>query len=299
MSYSFAVATSGAAAAMLVVVLAVLRLRRAGSKVGLRLAIAWVRMPALYANSILGGLAGLVALALAGSGGGVWKGTGGLTGSAAAETSGLVNDGTKFAATDQDETTAHALESLRDFAARINDKQQSIAALSDAGSQNADGATLPNVDTMITRLAERLDKNPDDVKGWTMLGWSYINTGRPEQAAQAYERALKLEPENAEIKQALATAKATPAASENKVAAEAAGPDSAMVRGMVERLASRLETAPHDEDGWKRLMRARTVIGEKETARSDFKRALAAFSGEKAVQARLTEWASGLGIATN
>lgn len=59
---------------------------------------------------------------------------------------------------------------------------------------------LPDVDTMIARLAARLASAPDDVKGWRMLGWSYFNTGRFEDAAVAYRKAAELDPGSAELK---------------------------------------------------------------------------------------------------
>lgn len=49
----------------------------------------------------------------------------------------------------------------------------------------------------------------------------------------------------------------------------------AMVRGMVERLAERLEQNPDDPDGWLRLARAREVLGEAEAARDALRRAVA------------------------
>jgi len=45
---------------------------------------------------------------------------------------------------------------------------------------------------MIAKLAERLEKEPDDFKGWTMLGRSYMIVSQPADAVKAYERALSL-----------------------------------------------------------------------------------------------------------
>lgn len=56
---------------------------------------------------------------------------------------------------------------------------------------------VDDVDTMIGRLAARLDKNPQDGEGWRMLAWSYAMTGRPEQAIAPYKRALALLPNSA------------------------------------------------------------------------------------------------------
>lgn len=71
----------------------------------------------------------------------------------------------------------------------------------------APSEALPGVDEMIAKLKARLDQNPSDVKGWKMLGWSYLNMGQPADAANAYETALKLAPADAEITAALAAVK--------------------------------------------------------------------------------------------
>jgi cytochrome c-type biogenesis protein CcmH len=55
---------------------------------------------------------------------------------------------------------------------------------------------LPDVDTMIDRLAARLQSQPDDAEGWRMLGWSYFHVQRPSQAAEAYARAVALRPQS-------------------------------------------------------------------------------------------------------
>jgi cytochrome c-type biogenesis protein CcmH len=49
----------------------------------------------------------------------------------------------------------------------------------------------------------------------------------------------------------------------------------AMVRGMVDRLAERLQENPGDADGWLRLARAREVLGEVDAAREALRRAVA------------------------
>ncbi|KAF0177353.1 MAG: putative cytochrome c-type bioproteinis protein CycH [Alphaproteobacteria bacterium] len=69
-------------------------------------------------------------------------------------------------------------------------------------------AALPDVDTMIGRLAERLKANPDDAEGWRMLGWSHFQTQRYREAAEAYARAVALQPRNAGFLSALGEAQA-------------------------------------------------------------------------------------------
>ena len=50
----------------------------------------------------------------------------------------------------------------------------------------------------------------------------------------------------------------------------------AMIRGMVERLAARLEQQPNDKEGWARLARAYDVLGDPEKAQAARARADAA-----------------------
>jgi len=58
----------------------------------------------------------------------------------------------------------------------------------------ASGASQsPDVSRMVTSLAERLQRQPDDVDGWVMLGRSYVTLGNYPEAVRAYERAVELE----------------------------------------------------------------------------------------------------------
>lgn len=52
---------------------------------------------------------------------------------------------------------------------------------------------------MVEGLAARLEENPDDVEGWTMLGRSYAVIGEFDKSAAAYERAISLSPENPDL----------------------------------------------------------------------------------------------------
>ena len=58
---------------------------------------------------------------------------------------------------------------------------------------------MGEVSTMIAGLESRLQQNPNDAQGWQMLGWSYMRTSRPADAARAYGRAVALDPGNAEF----------------------------------------------------------------------------------------------------
>ena len=61
-----------------------------------------------------------------------------------------------------------------------------------------------------------------------------------------------------------------------------------MIRGMVARLETRLTEEPGDIEGWLRLARSRTVLGEAEQAVAALERALAANPGDSNLQSALT-----------
>lgn len=74
----------------------------------------------------------------------------------------------------------------------------------DVGKQTtAQGAphqlTPDQIETMVTRLAKRLESNPDDGEGWVMLARTYGALGRYGDAAGAYARANVLFPNDAQL----------------------------------------------------------------------------------------------------
>jgi cytochrome c-type biogenesis protein CcmH/NrfG len=171
---------------------------------------------------------------------------------------------------------------------------------------------LPDVNTMIERLADRLKTSPKDIEGWRMLGWSYFQTGRYQQAATAYARAVELDPSSAEFKRAYEDAKAKAAASSptepagkgddprvDKVATPEAMPANerdAAIRSMVEGLANRLESSPRDVEGWTLLMRSRVVLGERAGAATTFRKALEVFKDDTAASGKIAAAATELGL---
>ena len=98
--------------------------------------------------------------------------------------------------------------------ARLTDYTRSIGT-EEPASTAAAGKLLPDVNTMIERLAARLETTPEDIEGWRMLGWSYFHTARYEQAATAYARAVELDPSSAELKRSYEEAKAKASESDN------------------------------------------------------------------------------------
>jgi cytochrome c-type biogenesis protein CcmH len=75
-----------------------------------------------------------------------------------------------------------------------------------AAAPGAPAAPVGDVATMIAQLEAKLKQDPNNARGWQMLGWSYFETGRYGDAAQAYARAAALEPTNATYWSALGEA---------------------------------------------------------------------------------------------
>jgi cytochrome c-type biogenesis protein CcmH len=270
---------------------------------------------------------------------------------------------------------------------------------------------LPSVEEMTQRLQTKLERNPQDVEGWRMLGWAYFNTEHFADAASAYSKAIELRPDSAEYRSArgealvreadgtvtvaakkdfedalklepkdararffiglakqqggdkvaalsdwstlLAEANPTepwfadlkqrvaelqrelgdqgaalpspapklsadamrdflqsdkakqPPAETNRGPspedvrnAEKMAPQdrTAMIRGMVDGLANRLEQQPRDAEGWIKLIRSRVVLGEAELANKSLERALTIFREDGPERTRIVNAARQLGL---
>ena len=85
-------------------------------------------------------------------------------------------------------------------AGRSSDQLRQSAQVG-AGVQGAPKANsgLPPVDELIGRLVARLGKNPKDIEGWRLLGWSYFNLQRFDEAAAAFAKAIELSPNVADL----------------------------------------------------------------------------------------------------
>jgi cytochrome c-type biogenesis protein CcmH/NrfG len=204
--------------------------------------------------------------------------------------------------------------------AGLTDYTRSIAT-EEPASTAAAGKLLPDVNTMIERLAARLETAPGDIEGWRTLGWSYFHTARYEQAAAAFANAVELDPSSAELTRSYEEAKAKASESDStKTAASLQtgavgnggdGPGAeketqseamptperdAVIRSMVDGLADRLESSPRDVEGWTRLMRSRVVLGEREVAATAFRKALDVFKDDSAASDKITAAAIELGL---
>ncbi len=68
-----------------------------------------------------------------------------------------------------------------------------------AAAANAEeAAKVAEFSGMVEKLRERMDKEPV-AEGLAMLGRSYLVLGQPDQAIDAYQRSLKMQPQNASV----------------------------------------------------------------------------------------------------
>jgi cytochrome c-type biogenesis protein CcmH len=137
------------------------------------------------------------------------------------------------------------------------------------------------------------------------LGLAAQQDGRSADAASIWRAMLAKAPADAPwrplVQSALTRvdAPAVPAPSDSAVAAaqNMNGNDrAAMIRGMVERLASRLKQNGDDIDGWLRLVRAYMVLGDREKARSAGADARQAVANDAQRLRQLNEGLKSLGL---
>jgi cytochrome c-type biogenesis protein CcmH len=149
-----------------------------------------------------------------------------------------------------------------------------------------------------------------DMRARFFLGLAAEQDGRPGEAASAWRKIIAEAPAGAPwlefVKRSLARVEAgagVPAApagpSEQDIAAAAdltPQQRSDMVRGMVERLAERLKRDGSDVEGWMRLVRAYTVLGEPDKARGAAADARRALEGEPDKVRRVDELVNALAL---
>jgi cytochrome c-type biogenesis protein CcmH len=171
---------------------------------------------------------------------------------------------------------------------------------------------------MVERLAARLKQNGDDVEGWVRLVRSYMVMGDRDKAMSAQADARKAVGGDAErLRQLneglkdlglegapklppLATLPpSAPAISDDTMAAAkqmTEGDRNAMIRGMVDRLATRLKQNGDDVEGWLRLVRAYMVMGDRDKAISARADARQAVGGDAERLRQLNEGLKTLGL---
>jgi cytochrome c-type biogenesis protein CcmH len=164
---------------------------------------------------------------------------------------------------------------------------------------------------MVERLAARLHRDGSDPDGWVRLVRSYRVLQEPERAAAAAadaRSALAAEPDKLrrfedglrELDAAAGATEAAPATPQGPApsppAQTGADTDDAMIRQMVERLATRLHQDGSDVDGWVRLVRSYSVLGDRERMRGAIDDAHSALSGDPEKRRRFDDGVKALGI---
>ena len=147
--------------------------------------------------------------------------------------------------------------------------------------------------------------NADEVKASYFLGLAAEQDGRTNEAASIWRAMLVKAPSDAPwrpmVQAALARVGGSPApALSNEAMAAAKGMNESdrdtMIRGMVERLATRLKQNGDDVEGWLRLVRAYMVMGDRDKARSALTDARQAVANDAERLRRLNEGLKDLGL---
>lgn len=172
--------------------------------------------------------------------------------------------------------------------------------------QAQQAAALPDtLEGLVVELETMLAADPSaPPEGYVLLARSYLRLGRVEDGLDAYNTAIDLSQgdenivgERQRVIQMLQERAAAPAIDPEaraRIEAMTADEQAAMIEGMVEGLAIRLEQDPNDIDGWMRLIRARVVMGDADQARLDLDSAFANFPADSEEGAMLQNLAAEL-----
>jgi cytochrome c-type biogenesis protein CcmH len=222
---------------------------------------------------------------------------------------------------------AEWLPLVKNAIARIDEKTPTVIA----AAPPAAGAVAPPehngdaIEAMVARLAERLKKDGSDVPGWIQLVRSYRVLGKADKAEAAIadaHAALASDQEALQrLEQGLQSLEAgagpgvsgPPAAAPAPSAAKVTqpGPDAnqvaaaaqmapaernGMIEGMVARLSQKMAENGSDVDGWLRLIKAYSVLGERDKALSAAANARSALAGNNDNLRRIGELTKELGL---
>lgn len=163
-------------------------------------------------------------------------------------------------------------------------------------------------------LLQRIEQSgTTDPTGYVFLGRIRMDMGKFDEALEAYQTAVTLSENHPQIVQEYQQAQnyvarqrgeAPPSSSApqiddqdvqamNELSAEQ---QQERIRSMVDGLASRLQDDPDDLQGWLRLIRARTVLGETDLAAASLTAARTNYEDDEASLAALNQLANELGL---
>ena len=133
---------------------------------------------------------------------------------------------------------------------------------------------------------EVLNQDPGDLMARYYIGLAQSTRGDREGALQTWEGVLAEAPPDAEWRGALVDQVALLRAQLIRGNDGGGAPNP---QAMVAQLASRLDTNPNDLEGWLRLIRAYSVLGESEKAEAALTRARTVFANDAQAQAALAQ----------
>jgi cytochrome c-type biogenesis protein CcmH len=218
---------------------------------------------------------------------------------------------------------AEWLPMVKSALARVDEKSPPFIAAAPSAAVAPPEHNGDAIEAMVERLAQRLKNDGSDVPGWIQLARSYRVLGRIEkvkaaiadahaalagnpEALQRLEQglqALEVEaappaaPAAAGPVSSIAVAPPGPNASQLAAAAQMAPAErNGMIESMVARLAQRMSENGSDVDGWLRLIKAYTVLGERDKALAAAASARNALAGNNDNLRRVGELAKELGL---
>jgi cytochrome c-type biogenesis protein CcmH len=183
---------------------------------------------------------------------------------------------------------------------------QREADLGEALTAQANGVVTADAKQAFERA---LALDASEAKARFFLGLAAEQDGRPAEAARMWRALLADAPQDAPwigyLRAAIARVDPSAAAGEggptqdDVAAAAAMDPDqrAQMIRGMVDRLASRLKDNANDLDGWLRLIRSYVVLGEVDNAREAATNARRSIGDDADKLRRIEELSRALGLA--
>ena len=199
------------------------------------------------------------------------------------------------------ERYSEAVTAWRQIVRLSGGNPDATSALGESLVHAADGVVTPEAREVFERVRGMA---PFDARAMFYLGLAEAQAGNGTAALQIWIDLAAVSPENApwmptvraRIRQTAEESRIDPASIKPSEAAQRfaaqrpapRGPSAAdaeamqrmapeeqqkAIRGMVESLAARLEAQPNDIDGWRRLGRARLVLGERDKARAAYAKA--------------------------
>jgi cytochrome c-type biogenesis protein CcmH len=192
--------------------------------------------------------------------------------------------------------------------ARLGRFDDAVRAFRNSITYNGDSASRrADLGEAIAEFERAIALNADDPKASYFLGLAAEQDGRPGEAASIWRGMLAKAPSTAPWRPLVLAALArvggggptAPVLSDDTIAAAKDMTETdrgAMIRGMVDRLASRLKQNGDDVEGWLRLIRAYMVMGDRDKAKGASADARQAVANDAERLRALNEGLKNLGV---